>query len=151
MNLRFHLFLAVALPVAPCAFTQIPNVAESHIDGNVPDAKDFRQFLVRNLTAHLKQTLGEGITVDYELLRDGPTQTGIAYPKFYLWVTATKADKSTVDGAARVAAIGKKEFLVTTFIPRSEIVAHPEALGSVFPQLLLDKIRTKAGVRESKN
>ena len=148
MNSRFGLLLAVALLVSPCGFTQVPGVAESHIDGNVPDTKDFKPFLIRDLTAHLKPKVGEGITVGYELLRDGPTQTGIAYPKFYLWVTATKPDKTVLDGAARVAAIDKKEFQVTTFISRADIVAHPEDLASVFPQLLLDKIRTKAGVKQ---
>jgi hypothetical protein len=147
MNSRLGLFLAAILPVSPCAFAQIPGVAESHIAGNVPDAKDFRPFLIRDLAAHLKPALGDAVTVDYDLLRDTPTQTGIAYPKFYVWVTATKPDKSIVDGAARVAAIDKKGFQVTTFIPRADIVAHPEALASIFPQLLLDKIRAKAGVK----
>jgi len=147
MNSRFGLILAVALLVTPCGFAQVPSVAESHIDANVPETKDFKPFLIRDLTAHLKPKFGEGIMVDYELLREEPTQTGIAYPKFYLWVTATTPDKTVLDGAARVAAIDKKEFQVTTFISRADIVAHPDALASVFPQLLLDKIRTKAGVK----
>ena len=148
MNARLSTLLAAALLGSPCGFAQVAGVAESHIAANVPEPKDFRSFLVRDLTAHLKPKLGEGITVDYELLRDGPTQTGIAYPKFYLWVTAIKPDKTVVDGAARVAAIDKKEFQVTILIPRADIVAHPESLDSVFPQLLLDKIRTKAGVKK---
>jgi len=148
MNERFPLLFAVALLLAPDGYPQIPEVAESHIAANVPEAKDFRSFLIRDLTTHLKPKLGEGITVDYELLRDGPTQTGLAYPKFYVWVTVTKPDKSVVDGAARLAAIDGKKFQVTTFVSRSEILAQPQALASVFPQLLLDKIRTKAGVKQ---
>jgi hypothetical protein len=146
MTERFASILAAVLLASSCTFAQVPGVAEPHIAANVPDTSDFRSFLVRDLTVHLKRTLGEGISVDYELLRDGPTQTGIAYPKFYLWVTATKPDKTVVDGAARVAAIDKKRFEVTDFLTRSEIAAKPDSIARVFPQLLLDKIRNKAGI-----
>ncbi len=148
MTERFASIFAAALLVSPCALAQIPGVAESHIAANVPNTNDFRPFLVRDLAAHLKPLLGEGIAVDYELLRDGPTQTGIAYPKFYLWVTATKPDKTVVDGAARVAAIDKKKFEVTDFLTRGEIAAKPDSIATVFPQLLLDTIRKKAGIAQ---
>jgi hypothetical protein len=150
MNFRLRFLFAVVLLVSPCAFGQFRDLADTHIAGNVPTATDFRPFLVRDLTTYLTPTQGEGITVDYELLRDGPTQSGVAYPKFYLWVTVTKPDKSTAEGAARVAAIEKKEFQVTDFAPRAEIVAHPENLAAVFPKTLLEKIWSKAGVEFSK-
>ena len=148
MKTRLGLFLATALLTTPCAVAQLADVAESHIEANVPDAKDFRAFLIRDLTAYLKPQLSDGVTLDYELLRDGPSQTGIAYPKFYLWVTVAKPEKLVVDGVARVAAIEKKGFQVTVFIPRADIIANPDILASVFPQSLLDKVRSKAGVKE---
>lgn len=148
MNSRFSLLLGAALLVSPCAYSQIPDLAESHIDANVPAPKDFKPLLVRDLTAHLKPKLGEGITVAYELLRDGPTQAGVAYPKFYLWVTATKPDKTVVEGAARVAAIKQKEFQVTDFLTSVEITSQPDSIAHIFPQALLDKIRKKAGINQ---
>jgi hypothetical protein len=120
----------------------------SHVTGNVPPKADFRPFLVRDLTTYFQRTYGKGITVEYELLRDGPTQVGLSYPKFYIWVTVTKPDKSVVDGAARIAAVNKQEFDITTFIKRSDIIADPTQLTRVFPQALLEKIRTKAGVKQ---
>src|SRR6266550_2261815 len=94
MNYRLSLLLASAfLACAPC-HAQIPGVAESHIAANVPSTNDFRPFLIRDLTAYLKPTHGDKLTVDYELLRDGPTQSGVAYPKFYLWLRATNAEKT---------------------------------------------------------
>ena len=147
MIYRFLLLLAFVLLTRAC-HAQIPGVAESHIASNVPGTNDFRPFLIRDLTAYLKPTHGDKLTVDYELFRDGPTQSGVAYPKFYLWLRATNAEKAVIEGAVRVAAIEKKRFDVTDFVPRSEIVSHPEMLTRIFPQALIEKIHTKAGVRE---
>ena len=144
---RLSLLFAFALSACAC-HAQVPGVAESHIAANVPSTNDFRPFLIRDLTAYLKPTYGDKLTVDYELLRDGPTQSGVAYPKFYLWLRATNAEKTVIEGAVRVAAIEKKRFDVTDFVPRSEIVSHPDSLARIFPQALIEKIHTKAGVKK---
>ena len=86
--------------------------------------------------------------MDYELLRDGPTQSGVAYPKFYLWLRATNAEKTVIEGAVRVAAVDKKRFDVTDFVPRADIVSRPDALDRIFPQAVIEKILTKAGVKK---
>lgn len=138
--------LLFALLVAASVFLSACD--NSHVSGNVPAKDDFRPFLIRDLTTYFQRDHGNGISVDYELLRDVPTQVGVAYPKFYIWVTVTKPDKSVVDGAARIAAIDTQEFDVTTFIPRRDIVADPTQLARVFPQALLEKIQTKAGVKQ---
>jgi hypothetical protein len=144
---RLPLLLAFALLGCAC-HAQIPGVAESHIAANVPSTNDFRPFLIRDLTAYLKPNHGDKLTVDYELLRDGPTQSGVAYPKFYLWLRATNAEKTVIEGAVRVAAIDKKRFDVTDFVPRSEIVSHPESLARIFPQAVIEKIHAKTGVKK---
>ncbi|MEY2408094.1 MAG: hypothetical protein QOF48_764 [Verrucomicrobiota bacterium] len=144
---RLPLLFAFALLACAC-HAQIPGVAESHIAANVPSTNDFRPFLIRDLTAYLKPNHGDKLTVDYELLRDGPTQSGVAYPKFYLWLRATNAEKTVIEGAVRVAAVDKKRFDVTDFVPRSEIVSHPDSLARIFPQALIEKIHTKAGVKK---
>ena len=148
MIYRFVSLAVIALLFCLPCHSQIPSVAEYHIAANVPNTNDFRPFLIRDLSAHLKSIYGDKLTVDYELLRDGPTQSGIAYPKFYLWLRATNAEKTAIEGAVRVAAIDKKRFDVTTFIPRADIVSHPDALARVFPQELIEKILTKAGVKK---
>jgi hypothetical protein len=146
MKLHLAVMFLYLLLLPGCVQAQIPGVAESHIEGNVPEPKDFRQFLIRSLTAYLKPKIGQGAIVDYELLRDVPTQVGVADPKFYVWVTARKNSKTILDGAARIAAIEKKEFDVTHFVTRQEIVADPSALARIFPATLLPKIRAKAGI-----
>jgi hypothetical protein len=148
MNYRLTLLLASAFLACASSHAQIPGVAESHIAANVPSTNDFRPFLIRDLTAYLKPTHGDKLTVDYELLRDGPTQSGVAYPKFYLWLRATNAEKTVIEGAVRVAAVDKKRFDVIDFVPRADIVSRPDALGRIFPQALIEKIHTKAGVKK---
>ncbi len=148
MNYRLSLLLASAFLACPPCHAQIPGVAESHIAANVPSTNDFRPFLIRDLTAYLKPTHGDKLTVDYELLRDGPTQSGVAYPKFYLWLRATNAEKTVIEGAVRVAAVDKKRFDVTDFVPRADIVSHADVLDRIFPQALIEKILRKAGVKK---
>src|SRR5213078_4351122 len=96
------LFLIAAVGIA-CA--QGESIAESHIRANLPDKKNFDKFLKRDLEQYFKDSLQKTVHVEYELLRKGPTQTGIAYPKFYAWVTIRDGEKVIDQGAVRVAAI----------------------------------------------
>ena len=140
--------LASALVTCASCDAQLSGVAESHITANVPAGKDFRSFLIRDFTAYLKPIHGEKLALDYELLRDAPTQSGVAYPKFYLWLKATNAENAIIEGAARVAAIDKKRFEVTDFLSRSDITSRPNSVAQIFPAALLEKIHTKAGVKQ---
>jgi len=122
----------------------LSDVAESHIQGNVPSAQDFRPFLIRDLTSYLKPKYGDKVTFDYEFLREGPTQTGIGFTYFYLWLDATNSDRTTVQAAVEVAAIDKKQFKITAFVPREDITSHPEVLHEIFPERLIQTILEKA-------
>ena len=151
MNDRLTLLLTFLFLACTSCRAQIPHITESHIAANVPSTNDFRPFLIRDLTAYLKPTLGEKLTVEYELLRNEPTQSGVAYPKFYLWLRATNAEKTVIAGAVRVAAVDKKQFYVTNFVPLPEIISHPDSLMRIFPQALIEKIHTKAMTTEMPN
>ena len=82
MNCRNVLVLAAAAFLCACGNSGIPGVSESHITANVPNAADFRPFLIRDLTQYLKDTQGtvSNLVVEYELLRDEPSQAGVSYP-----------------------------------------------------------------------
>ena len=151
----FLMFLA-ALTLAPGAAAgaagqnppaeQAPeSVDESHLRANVPDAKDFDNFLKRDLAAYFKGGREGTVAVEYELLRDGPTQTGVAYPKFYAWVKARKNGRLFAEGAARVAAVEKKRFEVTDFLSRADAARDPDRIYRIFPREVGDKIRRKVG------
>jgi hypothetical protein len=101
------------------------SIAESHIRANVPEAADFDNFRLRDLEAYFTKQTGQAFQVKFELLREGPTQTGVAYPKFYLWVRLTNMNKAVQEGAVRVSAIEKKRFEVTNYMSASEIKKIP--------------------------
>jgi len=137
------LVLIVGGLVAALGQPQGESIAESHIHANVPDEKDFDKFLKRDLEQYFKDTLQKTVTVEFELLRKGPTQTGIAYPKFYAWVTIRDGGKLIDQGAVRVAAVEKKHFEVTDFVSEADIRDAPVILDRIFPKLVADKIRER--------
>lgn len=122
----------------------VPSVQQSHIAGNAPGEESFDALLSRDLVAYFAS---RGLTdpeIGYELLRRGPTQSGVAFPKFYLWVSATSAQGDVMTGAVRVAAIDRVRFEITDFVARADILANPDGLASIFPAALLPAIRAKA-------
>ncbi len=143
-SLLFILLLMLS-GVPALAQTQplIAQIAESHIEGNVPNSEDFDSYMKRDLDAYFQSVTGKAVEIKFELLREGPTQTGIAYPKFYLWVKLFEKDALINEGAVRVAAIEKKGFDVTNLLGRKEIEQNPEAIYSVFPRQVGDRIKNK--------
>jgi len=138
------LLCAVVLVTASCAVACQSNpIAASHIDANVPSQQDFDVFMKRDLEQYFKEAKKKPVTVDYELLRNGPTQSGTAFPKFYAWVVVKEDGVIVEEGAVRVAAIEKKRFGVYDYFPQPEIEREVEKLYRVFPDEVADKIRKK--------
>jgi hypothetical protein len=100
----------------------------SHLDANIPSAQEFDRLLRRDLQAYVDARIGANRIVEYELLRDGPTQSGAAYPKYYVWVKASHLNRTVLAGAARVAAVDRARFEVTHFLSAEEINLSPSAL-----------------------
>jgi len=139
--------ILVALLFICCAFVGHAQ-SNSQIDGHVPASSDFAKILTRDISDYLSRKEGRMLAAEYELLRDAPTQSGVAYPKFYAWVRGVDDQmKTVVEGAMRLAAIDKKRFEVTDFLSKAEILATPDHLESVFPRLLIPKIKEKAGAK----
>jgi hypothetical protein len=137
------LFSAPAEAAAP----QVPDIPAAHIAAHVPANEDFGAFMVRDLRVFLRVRAEEEVT--FELLREGPTQSGVSYPKFYLWVRVLLADgNEQVSGAVRVAAIDRLGFEVTDFIRREDILNGTADPASVFPAALVDRVREHASLPE---
>jgi hypothetical protein len=119
-------------------------IAESHIVGNVPVSADFDRLLRRDLQAYFA-ILGHGGRLDFSLLRKSPTQSGIAYPKYYVWVSLyeERTDRLLVEGSARVAAIDRVRFEVTDFLNKADILQRPGAIEAIFPGPVCEEIRKR--------
>jgi hypothetical protein len=119
-------------------------IASSHIEANVPNGKLFDEYLKRDLEKHFCSADVKQCQVKYELLRKGPTQTGISYPKYYVWLQCFSGDKLLTEGAARVAAMEQEQFDLTHFLTRKQILEDPEQVATIFPAALQEKILYKA-------
>jgi hypothetical protein len=132
------LALLSSVPVVGCN-----SIADSHLAANVPAEQDFDSFMKRDLQAYFSARLGRTVEVQYSLLRLGATQTGIAYPKYYVWAIVESDGAAQLEGAARVAAVDQARFDVTDFVPKAEILLHPEAIQSIFPAPVCDEIKKR--------
>lgn len=137
------LLTCIGLCLSAASQDIMAEIAKSHIEANVPKGKLFDEYLQRDLKDYFCKA-SKDCKVDYELLRDGPTQTGISYPKYYLWVKC--ADKGSViaEGAVRVAAMEQKSFDITDFLSQEQISESPSQVARVFPAALVDKIVRRA-------
>jgi hypothetical protein len=119
----------------------LTNVAKSHVEANVPPGKLFDELLRRDLNSYFCKD--HDCEIKYEFLRDGPTQSGTSYPKFYLWVKIIEGGIVAEEGAARVAAVEQKRFDVTHFLSREQISQSPSQVASIFPAPVADRIAEK--------
>lgn len=132
-------FLAVCFFVFCCSACGDP-IANSHVAENVPASSQFSSLLARDLQSYFQAP-----RVDFEPLRQGPTQSGASYPKYYLWVQVRDSSGGlTSEGAVRVAAIGQVRFEVTDFLSAQKIRTTPTAAEQVFPRPLIEKILSHA-------
>ncbi len=129
----------------------IAEIQASHVRGNVPDGPAFDRLLERDLNAYFAALGVENVVTRAELLREGATQSGVAYPKFYLWVQLFSGRNLVNSGAVRAAAVQKMRFEITDFLSASEIVEQPERVGSIFPAPLVGPIRERARIAASSN
>ncbi len=128
-------FLAVCFFVFCCSACGDP-IANSHVEANAPSSSQFPILLARDLQSYFQAP-----RVDFELLRQGPTQSGVSYPKYYLWVKVRNSSGGLAsEGAVRVAAIDQVRFEVTNFLSAQEIRATPAAIEQVFPRPLIESI-----------
>lgn len=123
--------------------TLLQQIQESHIEGNVPPVAEFIALLQRDLDAYFAELYGKKVAVAWEFLREGATQSGVANPKYYLWVTVKADGEYMNEGAIRVAAIGKTSFEVTDFLEIATIKNQQEDIYSVFPAPVCEKINGK--------
>lgn len=129
--------------IAP--FLILVSIGLMHVASNTPDDARLEEYLQRDLEGYCESRMGRPVAVRYAFLREGPTQTGIAFPKYYAWVEILSNGKRIGQGAARVAAINQERFEVTEYFDQETIRRSPEALDSVFPRPVAEAARARAG------
>ena len=134
------MLLSLCLWLAACGPTPAePSVEQSHVTGNVPGQSAFNALLTRDLLAHLQSSDPQLTRVEFKLLRDAPTQSGVALPKYYAWVKAFAGTSLRQEGAVRVAAVDKTHFDVTHFFSKTQLQQGDQA-KQVFPAALMPDI-----------
>ena len=141
------LLILLALSTSGCGW--ILDQVRAYTDENVPSPGDFDRVLKRDLTAYVTDKNDKDISVTYELLRDRPSQSGVALPKFYIWIEKHAADGTVMEqAAARIAAVKKEHFDIIQYYNTDQIRQDPSKLD-VFPDDVKVKIRQKVGLDEN--
>lgn len=135
------LFLSLMLGSMRPATAQLGDVQRSQIEGNTPPAASFDSFLTRDLLAYFKTHDAKVNRVEWKFLRQGAIQSGVSYPKSYVWARLYHSQQFLGSGAVRVEAVDKKEFLVTDYVPRASVQKNPRVIDSIFPALVCIRIR----------
>ena len=147
MTTKIFIILVIVFAIASVVYSQdgtLSAIQRSHIDANVPDEKDFDTFLRRDITAYVTDRNDKEVKVKIELLRDKPTQSGVALPKFYVWIEKSNASGEVIEeAAARIAAVEKKKFEVIQYYDKARILKEPDLMKGVFPDEVYQRILTK--------
>lgn len=96
-----------------------------------------------DLEQPISEYFGELTTIEaFEFLRQGPTVTGISFPKYYLWVEGVRGGRDFA-GAIRVAD-QNGSLVVTHFMGPTEVQGYPHRVRDVFPSVLIGRIEQLA-------
>lgn len=116
------------------------DIQKSHLNANIPDQSQFDGLLKRDLEKFFATEL-EQVVVKWEFLREGPTQSGVAFPKYYLWTKIYTNGQLSDEGAVRVAAVERTGFDITHFVSVKEISKQRIDIYTIFPKAVCEKIK----------
>ncbi len=125
--------------VAPLVTSQ-QSLAASHTEANVPESSVFDRYLKRDLEEYFETNLEAESQLSFEFLRDGPTQSGVAYPKYYVWVRILHSNENISEWAVRLAAMEKTHFKVTHAVSRQEVEGKKVDIFAIFPRAVCEEI-----------
>ena len=121
------------------------NPFNSHVSANMPEHEKLHSVIKHGLVEYFKKNYS-ATDLDYQLLRDIPSQVGVSYPKLYAWVEAKGTNPGKLSGAVRLSLREKKYCVVTHFLSSQDIRKNPKSAFFVFPTGLLPKVFSKCGI-----
>ena len=139
MTLRQRLRLlsvSTFLNALACARNQAP-------PSDIPRQATFDQELSWAILVYFTTNQSSTVGISYELLRKEPTITGLAYPKYYVWVEVRSDWKLVQAGAARLAAF-RGSLAVTDFLSAEAIRSDTTTVAAIFPMALIHGITRRA-------
>jgi len=131
------------LALASGLLISLSSCVPDHVTPNLPASEDFDAELSHTLTSYMCAGYSDKCVCKYELLREGPTQAGLSYPKYYVWAKSIDSGKVTSEGALRLVA-QEKTFHVREYLSKKDILADPSSVDPIFPAALKDKILARA-------
>lgn len=115
-------------------------ISNSHLVANVPKQENFDEYLQRDLDIYFTELKDTSVQVEYKLLRNEPTQVGLAFPKYYAWVDIQTEDGYSESGAAYIAAISGEYFQIISYMDAEEITQDTDALYKMYPEDICNQI-----------
>ena len=134
------LFIAISLCLGGIVYFGLSGIPEGHIEENVPEQEYLDDYLQRDLERYFTELKSEPIQIEYILLRDEPTQVGLTYPKYYVWVDIQTEDGYLESGAVYIVAISGEYFQVYDYKNEEEIKQDHSILYELFPDDVCDQI-----------
>lgn len=103
----------------------------------------FNDSLQEYLNEQFQSNYEGNISVQFEFLREEATQTGNAYPKYYLWVIILDNAQLIDEGAIRLALLDQNTFEITHYITKSQMKEDPTSLEMIFPKEVVEYIKQR--------
>lgn len=145
--LAFSILAAIVSPAS--SKDEITNLHKANLQAHLPDAKHFHEIFAINLDAEFSRKLKSKVLVKYQLLDTQVFQTGVSFPKIYCWVQVFSNKEMLAEGAAKLAAVEKKFFILKTFLSVKEIKSDEKVVYERFPCAVASKILKIAESKES--
>jgi len=122
------------------------NQNESVHEG-IPDEKTFEPLLIRVLSSYFEDDRFKNLQFRYMLLADHPFQSGIAFPKYYLWIEKYDGSRFIGQGVMEIAAIDQTRLGVIEFTSKKDLETDREWIKQHYPpevcQSIFQQINTK--------
>ncbi|MBX9941327.1 MAG: hypothetical protein K2Y32_18840 [Candidatus Obscuribacterales bacterium] len=116
---------------------------------HLPPPDKFHFFLKRDLELHFSSEV-QSARVEYEQLNIVPSQVGVGWPKYFLWVRVFSRNKLVNEGAAKVAAISKEQFFVEDFYSKEQLMKSPLSLRHNFAYNYVAEVFNRAGIEKKR-
>lgn len=147
-SIRNLLALLAFLPAAFLSAQAWCATPATRIEDRAAEIAYLNIAMQRDLLIHFQRSgLPGARQVETLLLRDVPTQSGMAYPKYYAWARVSGHGGAPLlqQGVVRLAEVDHRRFEITHFITAQRIRSEGSAvIAPIIPEPLHERVRALA-------